>query len=76
MAVMLTSSPRQTLLLRLPRWSAIPAAVLLAVALHPVVNFLQTVVERLYPLAPRPKRSWQESTGSWPRRPCGKCSCC
>ncbi len=52
MAVMLTSSPRQTLLLRLPRWSAIPAAVLLAVALNPVVNFLQTVVERLYPLAP------------------------
>ena len=42
MTVMLTSSPRQTLLLRLPRWPAIPAAVLLAVALHPVVNLLQT----------------------------------
>ena len=52
MAIMLTSSPRQTLLLRLPRWSAIPAAVVLAVVLHPVVNALQAVVMRLYPLAP------------------------
>ena len=33
--VMLTRSPPQTLLLRRPRWATVPAAVLLAVALHP-----------------------------------------
>ena len=38
MAVLLTSRPRQTLLLKLPRWPAIPAALALAVALHPVVE--------------------------------------
>ena len=72
MAVMLTSSPRQTLLLRFPRSAAIPAAVLLAVALHPVVNFLEAVVGRLYPLRPKRKRSWQESTRLLAAVPLGK----
>ena len=35
MTLMLTSSPRQTLLLKWPPWLAIPAAALLAVVLHP-----------------------------------------
>jgi sodium transport system permease protein len=52
MAIMLTSSPRQTLLLRLPRWTAIVASLVLVVALHPVVTALQTAVARLYPIAP------------------------
>ena len=37
MAVVLTRSPRQTLLLKLPRWKMIPAAAVLAVALHPFI---------------------------------------
>lgn len=51
MTFFLTSSPRQTLLLKMPPWLAIPAAVLLAVVLHPVANFLQTVVGQLYPIS-------------------------
>ncbi len=35
MTLMLTSSPRQTLLLKWPPWLTIPAAALLAVVLHP-----------------------------------------
>jgi sodium transport system permease protein len=51
MTVILTNSPRETLLLRLPRWPAIPAAVALAVALHPAARGVQAVVGRLYPLS-------------------------
>ncbi len=51
MTFLLTTSPRQTLLLRWPRWFTIPAAVLLAVALHPAVKLLEVVVLRLYPLS-------------------------
>jgi len=50
MTFLLTRSPRQTLLLKLPSWWAIPAAALLAVVLHPAANRLQMVVERLYPI--------------------------
>jgi sodium transport system permease protein len=52
MAVMLTSSPRQALLLRWPPWFTLPAAVALAVVLHPVARLLQTVVMQLYPVSP------------------------
>ena len=48
MTFLLTSSPRQTLLLKMPPWLTIPAAALLAIVLHPVANFLQTVVSDLY----------------------------
>lgn len=51
MTLLLTGSPRQTLLLRWPPWLSVPAAALLAVALHPAVNVLQSVVQRLYPVA-------------------------
>jgi sodium transport system permease protein len=51
MTIMLTSSPVQTLLLRKPPLIAPLAAALLAVTLHPAVNLLQTVVNRVYPLS-------------------------
>lgn len=50
MTVMLTRSPAQTLLLRAPRWWTAPAAVVLAVALHPLVQLLNSVVQSLYPI--------------------------
>ncbi len=50
MAVLLTDNPRQTLLLRWPHWSTLPAAVLLALGLHPAANVLQAGVMRLYPI--------------------------
>jgi sodium transport system permease protein len=50
MTILLTSSPRQTLLLRRPiKWTTLPAAVLLAVFLHPVILQLGQYVQRLYP---------------------------
>ena len=52
MTIMLTRSPRQTLLLNLPNWSMLPAAALLAVVMHPVVMWFQVaVVQRLYPVS-------------------------
>lgn len=52
MTIMLTRSPRQTLLLNLPSWTMVPAAALLALAMHPVVMWFQTsVVQRLYPIS-------------------------
>jgi sodium transport system permease protein len=59
MAVLLTSRPRQTLLLVLPRWPAIPAALALAVALHPVASALQTAVRRLYPVSDEMQKALQ-----------------
>ena len=50
MTVMLTRSPRKTLLLNRPPWLAVPAALLLALLLHPVVAALQILVTRLYPV--------------------------
>jgi sodium transport system permease protein len=51
MTIMLTSSPRQTLLLKLPRLESLIAALALAVCLHPVANALQYGVQRLYPVS-------------------------
>ncbi|MBX3415593.1 MAG: CPBP family intramembrane metalloprotease [Pirellulales bacterium] len=53
MTIMLTRSPRETLLLHAPPWATVPAAALLALSLHPVVLwFQQSVIQRLYPLNP------------------------
>ncbi len=52
MAVMLTLRPRKTLLLSIPRWTAIPAAVLLALAIHPVAMVLMQAVVAVYPPSP------------------------
>ncbi len=51
MTIMLTRSPRKTLLLRLPPLGSVPAAVLLAVVLHPVVAQLSIIVQRIYPVS-------------------------
>jgi sodium transport system permease protein len=50
MTVMLTRSPAKTLLLNRPAAAACAAGVLLAVALHPVANWLQVIVQWIYPL--------------------------
>ena len=50
MTIMLTRSPRKTLLLKLPPLASLPAAVVLAVLLQPTVNWLSTVVMKLYPV--------------------------
>ena len=55
MAILLTKSPRETLLLRLPKLSTIPAALLLAVVMHPVVAAIAGVVMKLYPINPELK---------------------
>ena len=44
-------SPRETLLLKRPDWLAIPAAAVLALALHPLSSWLQTAVQWLYPVS-------------------------
>ncbi|MHB8900317.1 MAG: ABC transporter permease subunit/CPBP intramembrane protease [Thermoguttaceae bacterium] len=46
----LATSPAQTLRLRPPRWATLPAALLLALLLHPAIGALRTVVTRLYPI--------------------------
>lgn len=50
MAIILTRSPRRTLLLTLPRAAAIPAAILLAVSLHSPMMFFAKGIEVLYPV--------------------------
>jgi sodium transport system permease protein len=50
MTILFTSSERETLLLRRPvALAAVPAAVLLAAAVHPLAHSLQFVVQSLYP---------------------------
>jgi len=50
MTIMLTRSPRATLLLRLPRWDVVPMAALLAVLMHPSAQLLSRFVQFLYPV--------------------------
>lgn len=53
MTIMLTREPLRTLGLRRPvSWWAVPAAALLALALHPLVHSVKSLVEHLYPLGP------------------------
>jgi sodium transport system permease protein len=69
MTIMLTNSPRQTLLWRMPPWKTVPAALALAVAIHPVANWLQGVVNHLYPLGDEVKsvldKFFHESPSLW-----------
>ncbi|HJT30551.1 MAG TPA: ABC transporter permease subunit/CPBP intramembrane protease [Pirellulales bacterium] len=51
MTIMLTRSSRKTLLLRLPPLGSVPAAVLLAIVLHPAVTQLSIIVQRIYPVS-------------------------
>jgi sodium transport system permease protein len=50
MALVLTRSVRQTLLLRMPSRRAALGAVALAVVFHPLTHALQVAVQRLYPI--------------------------
>jgi sodium transport system permease protein len=52
LAGLLTSSPRETLLLAMPRRQALWAAAALAVALQPVAMMLRDGAARLYPINP------------------------
>ncbi|MBC8351962.1 MAG: CPBP family intramembrane metalloprotease [Planctomycetes bacterium] len=52
MSVLLTRSPTKTLLLRAPRFEAIPMAALLALALHPANVALGLLVQKVYPYSP------------------------
>ena len=51
MTLMLVRSPRKTLMLSMPRTSALPAAVLLAAFLHPCVTLLGKGIQWLYPMS-------------------------
>lgn len=53
MTVFMTRSPRQTLLLKRPHWLTLPAMVLLAIGLHPLVIQLSHVVRAMYPIDPK-----------------------
>lgn len=53
MAVMLTRRPDKSLLLARPSFAlTVPAAVLLAAALHPAMMVLAQVIQHLYPISP------------------------
>ncbi|MEA1950619.1 MAG: ABC transporter permease subunit/CPBP intramembrane protease, partial [Planctomycetota bacterium] len=57
MTILFTRRPMQTLLLGRDAWNArlllaVPAAIMLAVALNPLANAAQSVVMRLYPVDP------------------------
>ena len=69
MTIMLTNSPRQTLLCRVPPWKSIPAVVALALAVHPVANWLQGAVNHLYPVGDEVKsvleKCFHEGPGLW-----------
>jgi sodium transport system permease protein len=53
MTTMLTRSPAQTLLLKIPAAATTAAALLLAVAVHPLASLLQDLVTKIYPLDPQ-----------------------
>jgi sodium transport system permease protein len=69
MAIMLTRSPRKTLLLRMPRPLTLPAAVLLAVLLNPLVMLLGQGIERLYPINDEVIRSLSPLTAAIQQSP-------
>jgi sodium transport system permease protein len=52
MTVICTRSPRETLRLNATRWWTVPAAVALALALHPSVVLLGELLQRLYSVNP------------------------
>jgi sodium transport system permease protein len=64
LTIVLTRSPKQTLLLRKPAWWTVPAAALLAVSLHPAFKSLQVVIEQLYPMSSGIKDAQQQLTSA------------
>lgn len=69
MTIMLTRSPRRTLLLHLPKLWAIPAAFVLAIVLHPAVLVLHLVIQQLYPMSESMQKAMQlrfdSATSMW-----------
>ena len=69
MTIFLTTSPRQTLMLKPPPWLAVPATLLLVIAIHPVIHALRIGVMRLYPLSEEMKqglaRLFPEDVNFW-----------
>ncbi|MBN1395426.1 MAG: CPBP family intramembrane metalloprotease [Pirellulales bacterium] len=51
LTLLFTTSPRETLLLKLPAWFTVPAAALLAVVMHPLIVLLGALVEYVYPVS-------------------------
>ncbi len=66
MTLLLTRSPRRTLLLRQAHWAAIPAAIVLAVLLHPAVMQLRTIISQLYPMSAETLRALEGLLGHTP----------
>lgn len=61
MAIMLTRRPAKTLLLGRPSFAAtLPAAVLLAVLLHPAMLWLGQLIQELYPVHPQAALQFKE----------------
>ncbi|MDR3633049.1 MAG: ABC transporter permease subunit [Isosphaeraceae bacterium] len=66
MALFLTSSPRRTLRLNLPRGSYVALALGLVFALNPLVNELGDVVTRLFPMTRAIRAAMEQMVGSVP----------
>jgi sodium transport system permease protein len=66
MTLLLTRSPRQTLLLRWPRWGTLAAAGGLALVLHPAVMHLRSVISQLYPVSTETVRAMEKLMGHIP----------
>jgi sodium transport system permease protein len=64
MTVFLARSPRHTLLLAMPRAWTLPAAMLLAVALHPLVVLLAQGIEATYPINEETLRALERLSGT------------
>jgi sodium transport system permease protein len=60
MTLAFTSSTKKTLLLSLPKWRTIPAALMLAVFLHPLAIVMQSVLMQLYPVSEKIKNSFDK----------------
>ncbi len=63
---LLTRSARSTLLLRKPKFAAIPAAILLAAALHPGTDLARQALQELYPISPEVQQRLAEMTVNLP----------
>jgi sodium transport system permease protein len=66
MTIMLTRSPRKTLLLNRPPLLSIPAAALLALAAHPIVGLLNAGVQKLYPVNSNLEKAISNLMGNLP----------
>ena len=51
MTIILTRNPAKTLLLRAPKLAAVPAAILLAIGIHPAMLWISECIKSLYPIS-------------------------